>query len=368
MKIPSLQLLNFKNYDSLHLSLNAQCIAFCGKNGVGKTTILDAIHYVSFTKSFLQNSDKECIKHNEAFFHIQAAVNDEYDDLPHLISIYVDREKGKKIKVNDKIIERLSEHIGFVPIILIAPSDMSIVSESAEHRRKYFDAFISQLDKNYLELLIQHQKLLMQRNALLKQSHSPHFLQQLAFFDERLITVSIDIFKIRKNFINHLNTILPFFHHKIVDNNSSISIEYFSQLLNEDYELILKNNLKRDIELGFTEKGIHRDEFLFLSDGHNMRKFGSQGQQKSFLLALKVSQYQITYQHLSKKPIILIDDIFDKLDESRAERLLITISQLETDQIFITDTHFTRLKSIIPSFFTSSSIHLIHSPTHITLI
>lgn len=365
MKILSLQLLNFKNYENLQLSLDAQCIAFCGRNGVGKTTILDAIHYISFTRSFLQTNDKDCIKHDETFFHLQANVLSEHDELPHHISIYADRQKGKKIKVNDKVLERFSDHIGFLPVILIAPSDMDIVSESAEYRRKYFDAFIAQFDKNYLDLLIQHQKLLMQRNALLKQPSLPHFQQQLDFFDHRLVEVSKSICKIRNEFIKYLNTIFPAFHQQIANSDASIYIEYSSQLLQEDYEQLLKNNIKRDIELGHTEKGIHRDDYVFFLDGYPIRKFGSQGQQKSFLLSIKISQYHITFERLGKKPVILIDDIFDKLDENRATQLFNTVSRLGTDQIFITDTHTEKIKFILPNLFNTFCIYEIHSPDDI---
>jgi len=361
MKIISIQGKNFKSYEFFDLRCDAQCVGISGANSTGKTTLLDAIHYIGLTKSFLQASDKDCIKYGENYFHLQADVQSENENFLDTIFIYADLQKGKKIKVNDKWLSRFSTHIGFLPIILISPADISIVSDSAEHRRKFFDAFISQFDPKYLSNLIEFNKILAQRNALLKQPQTAHFTYQLDFFDQKLIETSLYIHEHRKHFVNEVNEKLPTIHQQLTHTSHVIEIQYQSSLLEEDYTLQLKRNLRRDIELGYTEKGIHRDEYHFLMDGYSLRKYGSQGQQKTFLLALKIAQYQETALRLHKKPLFLLDDIFDKLDEFRIKNLFDMLSQLNVDQLFITDTSENRLRNFL-AIFSSQKLFFLENP------
>ncbi|WEK71154.1 MAG: DNA replication/repair protein RecF [Candidatus Chryseobacterium colombiense] len=347
MIIKKLSLYNFKNHSEKKFEFSPQINCFVGNNGVGKTNILDALHYLSVGKSFLGNTDLNNILKDEDFFTIDAEILSE--DSEDNIKILQPKEAKKVIKKNDKSYDRMADHIGYLPSVMISPYDSNLISDSGESRRKFLDSMISQTDSEYLFDLIQYQKTIQQRNALLKYFAKNRVWDKdsLEIYDDPISKFGTKIFEKRRTFVEKLNPIVQNFYQIISGGKETVSVIYESHLLNDSFENLLKESLERDRMLTYTSKGIHKDDLLFEMDSVLIKKTGSQGQQKSFLISLKLAQMSLIKELTNKTPILLLDDIFDKLDDHRVSQLIELVNQENFGQIFITDTHRERTESVV---------------------
>ncbi|WP_209390125.1 DNA replication/repair protein RecF [Chryseobacterium sp. RR2-3-20] len=347
MNIKKLSLYNFKNHSEKVFEFSPQINCFVGNNGAGKTNILDALHYLSVGKSFLGNTDFNNIKKDEDFFTINAEIqNEENEDI---IKISQPKDTKKIIKKNDKTYERLADHIGYLPSVMISPYDSNLISDSGESRRKFLDSMISQTDSEYLFGLMQYQKTVQQRNALLKYfaKNRTWDKDSLEIYDDPITKLGTQIFEKRKNFVEKLNPIVQNFYETISGGKETVSVVYDSHLLYDSFINLLRENVDRDRMLTYTSKGIHKDDLLFEMDSVLIKKTGSQGQQKSFLISLKLAQMSLVKELTHKTPILLLDDIFDKLDDTRVAQLIKLVNKENFGQIFITDTHRERTENVV---------------------
>jgi len=346
MYLQHLSVINFKNYAEAELSFSEGVNAFTGDNGAGKTNLLDAIHYLSLCKSYFNPVDSQQIKQGTDFFIISGIFNK--NGSQETVACSVKRNQKKQFKRNKKDYQRLADHIGLFPLVMVSPYDISIIIEGSEERRKFIDNVISQTDNQYLDDLIAYNKVLINRNALLKRiaetgRYDPDLL---AVFDEQLIVSGNKIFEKRKAFMESFTGIFNEHYHFLSENAEQVDLVYESQLLEDDFGSLLKKSTEKDRALERTTSGIHRDELQFAIHGMPMKKFGSQGQQKSFLIALKLAQYTFLYRQNGFKPLLLLDDIFDKLDEKRVTKLMQMVSNHDFGQVFITDTNATKIEDI----------------------
>lgn len=347
MKINTLVLTQFKNHSYREFNFSPQINAFVGNNGAGKTNILDALHYLSVGKSFLGNTDTNNIHLGSDFFSIEATVSDE--EKHSTLRVVQPKDSKKVIKKNEKNYTRLVDHIGFLPSVMISPYDANLISDSSESRRRFLDAMIAQVDASYLFSLVQYQKVLKQRNALLKNFAKNHFFdsETLGIYDEPLVKYATEIYLKRQEFVAQLQPIFTHFYTIISGAREQVSIEYHSDLSTENMEALLVANLDKDRVLTYTTKGVHRDDLLFEMNQELIKKVGSQGQQKSFLIALKLAQITRIKKLTGKTPLLLLDDIFDKLDDTRVAQLIDLVNKEHFGQIFITDTHRERTELIL---------------------
>jgi DNA replication and repair protein RecF len=315
-----------------------------GNNGMGKTNLLDALYYLSFCKNHTNLPDSQLIMHDKDFAVLQA--NYRFDDIEEDIYCGIKRKQRKIFKRNKKEYERLSEHIGLLPLVMICPADSDLIQGGSDERRKFTDVVISQYDKEYLHALIKYNKALSQRNSLLKEDH----LSDPALFEiweEQLDHFGQQIHQKRKKFIREFLPIFREFHHAICQEGESIGLVYESQLDHENLRQLLKDKRNRDRLIGFTTSGIHKDDFNFTLEEYLIRKTGSQGQNKTYLIALKLAQFNFLVKTGTSIPILLLDDVFDKLDETRVEQIVKLVSQPQFGQIFITDTNRKYLDKIL---------------------
>lgn len=349
MHLKLLSLVNFKNHEEASLTLSPEINVFVGNNGQGKTNLLDAIYFLSFCKSFLNPVDKQSIRIGEKFFML----NGEYfrNDKKIYISISVQQGQKKKVKRNKKEYERLAEHIGQFPAVVISPYDTNLIIEGSETRRKFIDSIISQYDRLYLDTLIRYNKVLQQRNALLKQFQEMRIFDEesIEVWDAQLIELGNIIYKKRASFLKDFIPIFQKYFDFISEQSELISISYESHLKEGDFAKQLEASKRKDNAVGYTTVGIHKDDLIFLIHEHPIKKYGSQGQQKSFLIALKLAQFELISKLLDMKPILLLDDIFDKLDHLRVERLMKLVSDHAFGQVFITDTDEDRIEKVFQS-------------------
>ncbi|TAF47715.1 MAG: DNA replication/repair protein RecF [Sphingobacteriales bacterium] len=346
MHLKTLSLINFKNYDEGELSFSDTVNVFTGNNGAGKTNLLDAIHYLSLCKSYFNPIDSQQIKHDKDFFVLQGKF--QKNNAEEIIAVGVKKNQKKQFKRNKKEYPRLADHIGLLPLVMISPNDISLILEGSEERRKFIDNALSQTDNYYLDELILYNKTLQNRNALLKHiAERGNFdASLLEVFDEQLVACGTKIFEKRKAFIE---VFMPVFnkHYQYISHQTEVvELVYESQLFTGSFKNLLRNSLQRDRTLQRTTTGIHKDELVFTIGRMPLKKFGSQGQQKSFLIALKLAQYSILFDLKGFKPMLLLDDIFDKLDEQRIKKLMTMVSNEDFGQIFITDTNTSRIKFI----------------------
>lgn len=347
MFIKNIKLINFKNYKEAEFTFSQKITCFTGLNGVGKTNLLDAVHYLSLTKSFFNASDSGNIKFGQDFFVIQGTINknDTYNKL------YCGFKKGKKKKftLNDNAYKKFSNHIGLFPIVMVSPSDASLITGTGEERRKYIDSVISQYDKSYLSTLIKYNRILDQRNKLLKNFAKKQYFDKdtIEVYNEQLVVSGNVIHKKRKDFIDQLLPLFNDFYNYISKNKETVRLKYKSQLNDDDFANLLAQNLAKDRILQYTSTGIHRDDILMQINEHVVKKSASQGQQKSFLISLKLAQFDFIKNSNNIKPILLLDDIFDKFDKERITQIIELTSQEKFGQIFITDTNSERVKSIL---------------------
>jgi len=345
--LQSIQLINYKNFSSKSIDFDGKINCLVGNNGVGKTNILDAIYHLSQTKSYFNPITSQNVKHGEEFFMIEGNFNDADRD-EHIVCSY---KKGQKkvVKRNGKVYERFSEHIGSIPLVIISPSDRDLIIEGSDIRRKFMDHVISQSDKSYLQNLIHYHKVLSQRNALLKYfaKNRTFDATSLEVYDAQLVQYATNIHAKRTSF---LKSIIPIFkeHYQAISNgNEVVELQYSSQLNSNLLADLLVQKLEKDRVLQYTSVGIHRDDLDLLIDGFPIKKFGSQGQQKSFMIALKLAQFDIIKKLSKRTPILLLDDIFDKLDDERVRKLINMVHKNHFGQIFISDTHYERTEKVV---------------------
>lgn len=333
MNIQKLHIINYKNHQNLSLQFNKNVVCIVGENGVGKTNILDAIHFACLGKSYFTTSDKNCVKYNEVFFRIEAEF-----ETNELVITY-EKSKKKKVVLDDVPIKKLSNYLGNFPVVVIAPDDNVILLGGSEERRKIIDQTLIQTNFEYFQKLTTYQKIITQRNALLKKSFNAYLdLTLLEIYNQELIPLAEYIHKERKKFIQE---ILPFFENaysNISKKKEIFDIQYLSPLNEANYADILKSNLEKDRILKRTTSGIHKDDLDFYMNEVKIKTFGSQGQQKTFLLALKLAQHDYLQKKLSKSVFFIIDDIFDKIDTARSKNLIKFVSE-HLGQVFISYTN-----------------------------
>lgn len=349
MYLKKIDLLNFKNIEDKSFEFNAKINCFIGLNGVGKTNILDAIYYIAYGRSYFNPIAVQNIKHGADFFVIDGLF-EKNDQSEHILCSL---KKGQKkiLKRNNKNYERFSDHFGFIPLVIISPSDSDLIIEGSETRRKFLDSVISQMNSNYLQLLIQHQKLITQRNALLKSFVSNNYFDRdtLEIYNEQIETIAQPIYETRRDFLHEFIPIFNQYHQLITGNKDDVHLLYESQLEHYSMRELFDQNIQKDRALQYTSVGIHKDDLVFLLKGSPIKKFGSQGQQKSFLIALKLAQFDFLKKQHNIAPILLFDDIFDKLDELRVRQILELVNLDTFGQMFITDTHLDRTESLLNS-------------------
>jgi len=344
--VDRLELTHFKNHRSSSWAFNAKVNIITGNNGNGKTNVLDALHYLSFTRSYLNFSDSQNITHGEQMALVKASIK--RGDQEYGLDLGLKKGQKKMIRVDGKEVDRLADHIGFLPVVMITPMDRDLILDAAETRRKLLDSSISVSNRSYLQALMNYNRALTQRNTTLKYfaSNRTYDAEMIALYDEQLIGHSATIYEERLHFIEELLPRLQEFYQKLSGGKEEVGIAYKSSLHEKDMKSLLAEKLEKDRVLQYTSAGIHRDDVIFTLGEHPIKKVGSQGQQKSFLIALKLAQFEVSKQHLNMPPLLLLDDIFDKLDEGRVANLLEMVNSDQFGQIFITDTHPERMLTL----------------------
>lgn len=347
MHLKSLSLLNYKNFDSVEFDFDSKINCIVGDNGKGKTNVLDSIYHLAFGKSYFNPISSQSIRHGTEFFVIEGL----YQKAEREERILVSMKRGQKkvIKRNNKPYEKVREHIGFLPTVIISPADRDLIIEGSETRRKFMDGVISQGDTLYLNTLIDYTKIVSQRNSLLKffAANRTFDRDNLEVYNLQLQEMGNFLFNKRQAFLEKFIPIFQKRYASISNNKEEVSITYRSQLKETDLGQLLEDNLQKDMALQYTSIGTHKDDLLFEIEGYPVKKFGSQGQQKSFLIALKLAQFDFIKELSKVNPILLLDDIFDKLDEKRVAHIVELVATDELGQLFISDTHGLRTEKVV---------------------
>jgi DNA replication and repair protein RecF len=340
----SISLIQFKNYSNRSFDIGERIIAICGNNGAGKTNLLDAVHYLCFTKSYFTRSDSNTVQQGKSGFRIEG--NFVLNDNPEKV-ICILRENGKKeFSVNDRVYEKFSQHIGRYPCVVIAPDDAILITGGSEERRKFLDALLSQLDPVYLQHLIGYNKLVQQRNALLKsfaETGDKNF-SLLEVLDDQVIREGEYVFNVRKEFVVSFLPAVKRLYQEITSQPEEVNLLYESELLQVSFEELLRMTRQRDCLMQRTSAGIHRDDIEISLGNQLFRNIASQGQRKSLLFALKLAEMEVLKKEKGFPPLLMLDDVFEKLDESRIGNLLRKVCAGNDGQVFITDTNQDRLK------------------------
>lgn len=353
MYLKRLSILNYKNIREAELSFSPKINCFIGNNGEGKTNLLDAVYYLSFCKSHSNTIDSQNITHEEPFFVLNGFY--ESGDIENEIYCGLKRKQKKQFKRNKKEYERLSDHIGLIPLVLVSPNDSELILGGSEERRKFVDGFISQYDKQYLNALLSYNKALMQRNALIKAEVADDTL--LDIWEEQMAQYGKYIFEKRSEFISQFVPFFNEFHSFISQQKEKVELTYHSQLQERnDLQAMLKEVRQRDIIVGHTTRGIHKDDLDMKMGDLAIKKIGSQGQNKTFLIALKLAQFDFLKRIVNAKPILLFDDIFDKLDAERVQQIILLLQNNRFGQVFISDTNREHISGILKS--TGCEYHL----------
>ena len=355
MILTHLSVINYKNLAQVELELSPKINCFIGNNGMGKTNLLDAVYYLSFCKSYTNPIDSQIIAHDADVCMLQGKYEASGMGTDEIFCA-LKRKQKKQFKRNKKEYERLSDHIGFVPLVMISPADNELITGGSEERRKFMDIAISQFDKEYIQALVRYNKALQQRNALLKKDDPEIDRTLLELWEEQMVADGIFIFGKRKAFIDRFVPIFDEFYKQISRSDEKVSLEYISQLLDGDFADQLLANRRRDIFIGHTTVGVHRDEMEMLLDGFPIKKVGSQGQNKTYFVSLKLAQFYYLLETGHNTPILLLDDIFDRLDTSRVEEIVKLVSGKDFGQIFISDTNRESLDRILQ--VTDNTYHL----------
>jgi DNA replication and repair protein RecF len=347
MYLQRLQLTNFKNYEHNELDFSPGINCFVGNNGVGKTNILDAIHYLSLAKSFFSQIEVLSIRHGDEFFIINGLFrNEEREDT--IVCSYV-KQKQKSLRCNGKEYERLSDHIGRYPAVMVSPADSILVTGGSEERRRFMNKIISQYSAGYLDALLNYNRALQARNRLLKDFNGSRTFDEeiIGSYDLQLEKYGDIIYRERKLLVDKLVPVFQDYYDIISGKRESVGLVYNSQMENSRLTELLAGCRERDRFLQYTTMGIHKDDLDFTMGGHPVKMLGSQGQQKSFLVALKLAKFGYIAEMTTKTPILLLDDLFDKFDAERVAQLIRLLGNDRFGQVFITDTHQDRLQGML---------------------
>lgn len=361
MQLESLQLSNFKNYAEARVNFASKINVLVGKNGSGKTNLLDSIYYLAMTRA-VSSPDPYCVRQGEGFFHIKGVFNRQGEER-EVSCAY--QTGGKKVfRENSVDYQKFSDHVGKYPVVFIAPDDTDLVRESSESRRRFFDSVIAQLDRTYLEALIQYNQVLRQRNGLLKMFHENGRFDPVALetYDDMLVRAGSVVFAKRRDFVEEFVTGFYRYYRFIVA-DEEVGLGYSSALFDTPFAEGLRKNRDRDRWLQRTAFGVHRDDFKFTIGDGDLRRLGSQGQQKSFVIALKLAQFDLLKNYKGFKPLLLLDDVFDKLDDFRIEKLLELIKKDELGQLFITDARPDRTSALLQKIGVPSEVYYIDKGT-----
>lgn len=345
MILERISILGYKNIEQAELTFSPKLNCFIGKNGMGKTNLLDAVYYLSFCKSHNNQVDSQNIKHDADFALIQGYYFLGGSDEEEFFCSLRRRQK-KQFKRNKKEYEKLSDHIGCLPLVMVSPSDSDLITGGSDERRKFMDVVLSQFDKEYLHALIRYNKALQQRNALLKSDmQADESLYEL--WEEQLAYEGQIIHTKRKAFVEQFIPTFQYYYNFICQSNEAVELKYESPLDEGNLVDLLKHKRERDKILGYTTAGVHRDDLDMRMDDYSIKKVGSQGQNKTYVVAMKLAQFDFLKKAGSTTPILLLDDIFDKLDSTRVEQIVKLVSEDNFGQIFITDTNRDHLDDIL---------------------
>ena len=351
MILKKLSILNYKNIREATLELSPKMNCFIGQNGVGKTNVLDAVYYLSFCRSATNPIDSMVICHDEPFCVIEGEYEDErLKTEDEILSISVGMKRGQKkhFKRNKKEYKRLSEHIGLIPLVVVAPSDTLLIEGSSEERRHLMDVVISQYDRSYIDALTRYNNAHQQRNTLLKMEDQTPDPMLMDLWEEQMAEAGELIFTKRRAFIEELTPMFQEYYQQISEGREQVGLQYVSHCQRGPLLEVIRRDRAKDLAVGYSLHGVHRDDLVFTLGGHPMRREGSQGQNKTYVIALKLAQFEFLKRTASNTtPLLLLDDIFDKLDSSRVEQIVRLVSSDNFGQIFITDTNRDHLDQIL---------------------
>ncbi len=354
--LKKISIINYKNILDKEYELDPKINCFVGDNGVGKTNILDAVYHLSMGKSYFNVKNDQLINRGKDYMLVDGVfeLNNKNESIVFSLKI----GEKKVLKRNGKPYKKFSNHIGLIPVVLISPYDNDLINEGSSERRKFIDSIISQNDKEYLINLIAYTRVIQNRNKLLKQyNRSVDFdLDTIKVYDDQIYKLSEPIFKARDKFIKEFTPLVLEKYKHISDDKEKISIEYKSDLINNNIENLIKDSFQKDVILQYTSVGLHKDDFVFNIDENRIKRFGSQGQQKSFLIALKLAQFDYLKNETGNSPILLMDDIFDKLDLMRVKRIVEIVNSTNFGQLFLSDTDKERIEKVLSSLNLSSKI------------
>lgn len=343
-RLTEITLVQFRNYPQASFRFDERIVGICGQNGTGKTNLLDAIYYLSFSRSYFSRPDAQNVHHGSSGLRIQG----QYILEEKKVSVTaIVRETGKKeLQLDGEAYKKFSDHIGKMPVVMIAPDDVELISGPSEERRKFLDTLLSQLNHSYLQQLINYQKILQQRNSLLKQAAEQGTVDEtlLSILNDQLTESGTSIYETRKDFLTTLLPLAFTIYERIAGKSDGLTLEYYSPLLTTDFKELLQMNRNKDLALQRTSSGIHRDDIILSMGDQLFKSEASQGQRKSLLFALKLAEWQILKEKKGFTPILLLDDVFEKLDDTRMSQLLQWVCAESDGQVFITDTHPERLQ------------------------
>lgn len=346
MWLKRISILNYKNFEQAELSFSRKMNCIIGKNGMGKTNLLDAVYYLSFCKSATNPIDSQNIRHDQDFFVIQGFYETDTQE-PEEVYCGLKRKQKKQFKRNKKEYTRLSDHIGFIPLVLVSPADSLLIAGGSEERRRFMDVVISQFDREYLEALIRYNKALMQRNTLLKSDIEPEE-ELMAVWEEMMAAAGTVVYQKRKAFIDEFIPVFQSYYAYISQDREEVSLAYESHAAQGDLLQLIQESRQRDRIMGYSLKGVHKDDLVMQLGEFPIKREGSQGQNKTYLIALKLAQFEFLKRTGSQTtPLVLLDDIFDKLDASRVEQIVKLVAGDNFGQIFITDTNRDHLDKIL---------------------
>lgn len=362
MRLHRLSLVNFKNIASAAPEFSAGFNCFVGENGAGKTNVLDAVHYLSMCRSSLGMTDRQSLRHGEEFFVVEGEYSLDCERRLNVACSFSGAAGGgKKMKCDGKEYERFSDHVGIVPMVMVSPADTFLISDAADERRRWLNSFISQLDRAYLQSLVRYNAVLTGRNKLLKggNGHSDFGYTEnrpssrhdiLDVLDMQLADHGDRIHVRRAEITEAMRPLVAEYYARLSDDREEVEMTYRSEVstaAGRSMADVLASSREKDFTNGFSTSGIHRDDIVMRIGGHPLRKYGSQGQQKSFLVALKLAQFAVLGDTLGETPILLLDDLFDKLDTGRVERLIGLIDSERFGQVFISDCNRARLEGVL---------------------
>ena len=346
MILKRISILNYKNLEQVELDFSPKMNCIIGQNGMGKTNLLDAVYYLSFCKSATNAIDSQNVKHNQEFFVIQGSYMTDAGDVEE-VYCGLKRKQKKQFKRNKKEYSRLSDHIGFIPLVMVSPADSELISGGSEERRRFMDVVISQYDKEYLEALIRYNKALMQRNTLLKAEYEPDE-ELMNVWEEMMAAAGGVVFRKRMEFINEFVPTFQSFYSHISQDKEQVNLSYESHAMRGDLLQLIRESRQRDRIMGYSLRGVHKDDLTMQLGEYPIKREGSQGQNKTYLIALKLAQFDFLRRTGSNTtPLLLLDDIFDKLDASRVEQIVKLVAGDRFGQIFITDTNREHLDKIL---------------------